>query len=89
MSIGIWYNLHNIQINAVIQRNPIRHTAATAAQTANPVRVGMRMASAVHLKLPVSLYTVRQVVAQGQCIKVKSMTHTAVPAVQPFAVSRA
>ena len=49
-----------------------------------PMPVGMAMESRVHLALFVSLPMVRQVVEQGQCIREKSMVHTAVSQVQPW-----
>ena len=58
---------------------PSRRAAeATRKQTAMPMPVGMAMESRVHLALFVSLPMVRQVVEQGQCIREKSMVHTAV-----------
>ena len=44
-----------------------------AMHAAMPAAVGTRMERSIHLKLPVSLRMVRQVVAQGQCISEKSM----------------
>ena len=46
------------------------------------------METAVHLRLPVSFFIVRQVVEQGQCISENSITLTAVIHVQPLAISR-
>ena len=46
--------------------------------------MGSRNASAVHLRLPVSFFTVSRVVEQGQCISVKIIKHTAVRTLQPF-----
>lgn len=49
-----------------------------------PITVGSRKASKVHLKLPVSLRIVRQVVEHGQCIRQKSMVEIAVIEVHPW-----
>ena len=51
-----------------------------------PAAVGRAAASAVHLRLPVSFFIVRSVVAHGQCIMEKNITLSAVSAVQPFAM---
>ncbi len=50
-----------------------------------PVMVGRRMDTAVHFRLPVSLYMVRQVVEQGQWKRQKIIRQTGVTAVQPWA----
>lgn len=47
-------------------------------QTTKAVPVGISAASAVHLRLPVSLRMVRSVVAQGQCSRLNSMVLSAV-----------
>lgn len=64
-----------------------RETFATMAQMTIPQAVGIKNESAVHLKLPVSFLIVRQVVAHGKCMREKSMVHTAVTQVHPFASS--
>ena len=56
-------------------------------QSAIPINVGKTTAKKVHLKLFVSLYIVRQVVAQGKCISEKTITQSAVTVLQPFAVN--
>lgn len=55
-----------------------------AMHAAMPAAVGTRMERSIHLKLPVSLRMVRQVVAQGQCISENSMVLIAVTQVHPF-----
>ena len=49
-----------------------------------PNKTGSIKDAIVHLMLPVSFCTVKRVVEQGQCIRVKIMKHTAVTHVQPF-----
>ena len=48
--------------------------------------VGIRIARAVHLRLPVSFFMVKIVVAQGQWNRENSITEIAVFIVQPFAI---
>ena len=55
-----------------------------AMHAAMPAAVGTRMERSIHLRLPVSLRMVRQVVAQGQCISENSMVLIAVTQVHPF-----
>lgn len=62
---------------------------AKIKQIINPAAVGIRAESSVHLRLPVSFFTVRRVVEQGQCIREKRRKEIAVISVQPFAVRRA
>ena len=47
--------------------------------------MGRRTAAAVHLRLPVSRWMVRQVVEQGQWKRQKIIRHRGVIAVQPWA----
>lgn len=54
-----------------------------------PMRVGVIRETRVHLRLPVSFFMVRQVVAQGQCIRENSSMDTAVVQLQPFCSSSA
>ena len=69
--------------------NPSRENVRfTRTQSKNPNRVGMIMARAVHFKLPVSFFMVRQVVEQGQWKRQKINMHRAVFKVQPLSVSR-
>ena len=49
--------------------------------------MGMSKEAAVHLRLWVSFLMVMRVVEQGQCIREKSMVHTAVSQVQPFSTN--
>lgn len=49
-----------------------------------PAAVGRAAASAVHLRLPVSFFTVSSVVEHGQCISANMIKHTAVKVFQPF-----
>ena len=49
--------------------------------------VGTAKETAVHFRLCVSLWIVRQVVEQGQCIKENSMVQIAVSQVQPLSTS--
>ena len=51
-----------------------------------PQTVGIKKERRVHFRLPVSFLMVRQVVAQGQCIRENKIVLTAVIQVQPFAV---
>lgn len=53
-----------------------------------PIRVGTANAARVHFMLPVSFFTVKSVVEQGQCIREKRITFIAVTAVQPFEIKR-
>lgn len=50
--------------------------------------MGRRMDTAVHFKLPVSFFMVRQVVEQGQWNREKTAMQTAVLTVHPLADSR-
>ena len=52
-----------------------------------PMIVGVSMETRVHLRLPVSFFIVKQVVAQGQCIRENSSMETAVVQLQPFCTS--
>ena len=61
----------------------------TRIQITQPKNVGSRNDASVHFRLPVSFFMVISVVAQGQCSREKSMVHSAVTGVQPFAVSMA
>ena len=54
-----------------------------------PQTVGIKKERRVHFRLPVSFLIVRQVVAQGQCIRENKIVLTAVIQVQPFAVKAA
>ena len=63
-----------------------RAAVAVRKHTAIPIPVGRRKARTVHFQLPLSLWMVMQVVEQGQCTREKSMVHTAVSQVQPWAV---
>ena len=67
----------------------IRTIAVNTIQINIPARVGIRAARAVHFRLPVSFFTVSRVVEQGQCIRKKISTLTAVAHVHPFATNRA
>ena len=49
-----------------------------------PQIVGIAKEIAVHFQLPVSFFTVSNVVAQGKCKIVKSITFIAVIIVHPF-----
>lgn len=61
----------------------------TAAHRSTPAEVGMRMAAAVHFRLPVSLRMVRQVVEQGQWNRQKIIRHSGVTPVHPWEANRA
>ena len=50
--------------------------------------MGRRIATAVHFQLPVSFFMVRQVVEQGQWNRQKTIMHSAVFQVHPWAVRR-
>ena len=65
----------------------MRVIEAKTKHTAQPARVGITNAAAVHFQLPVSFFTVRSEVEQGQCISENKIVHTAVTQVQPFAVN--
>ena len=63
----------------VSYRSPARRTApVNSAQQTKPKATGSRMAAPVHLRLPVSRRMVRQVVAQGQCIRENRIMEQAV-----------
>ena len=53
-----------------------------------PRMVGIRIAAAVHFRLPVSFLMVRQVVEQGQWKRQKIIMHRAVFQVQPWDTRR-
>lgn len=53
-----------------------------------PVIVGIKKEAIVHLRLWVSFFIVKVVVAQGQCISENIITHMAVSQVHPLAISR-
>jgi hypothetical protein len=57
-------------------------------QRKTPKTVGSRNPTAVHFRLPVSFFMVRQVVEQGQWKRQKISMHRAVFQVHPLAVSR-
>ena len=63
-----------------------RNKQVTKKHITMPIQVGIRNPSAVHFRLWVSFFMVRRVVAQGQCIKVKINTDTAVCIVHPFSM---
>ena len=52
-----------------------------------PIIVGIIKLTAVHLMLPVSLYTVMHEVEQGKWNSTKIIIHTAVDIVQPLAMN--
>ena len=52
-----------------------------------PIIVGIIKLTAVHLRLPVSLYMVIQEVEQGKWNSTKIIIHTAVAIVQPLAIN--
>ena len=52
-----------------------------------PIIVGIIKLTAVHLRLPVSLYMVIQEVEQGKWNSTKIIIHTAVAVVQPLAMN--
>lgn len=52
-----------------------------------PIIVGIIKLTAVHLRLPVSLYMVIQEVEQGKWNSTKIIIHTAVAVVQPLAIN--
>ena len=51
------------------------HMIFTMVHPAIPITVGIRKAAAVHLRLPVSFFMVRQVVEQGQWNREKTAMH--------------
>ena len=53
-----------------------------------PITLGNRKATAVHLRLPVSFFMVRQVVEQGQWKREKIAMQAAVLNVHPWEISR-
>ena len=53
-----------------------------------PVIVGTKNDIAVHFHEPVSFFIVINEVEQGQCIREKSIVHTAVNQVQPLLISK-
>lgn len=57
-------------------------------QKPKPITVGIKIATITHLHFPVSFLMVKQVVEQGQCIKIKITTQTAVKRVQPLATNK-
>lgn len=57
--------------------------------SSRPKAVGRRMDRRVHFRLPVSLWMVSRVVAQGQWNRVKMSVQAAVVVVQPWAARRA
>ena len=57
-----------------------------AAHTTIPATVGITNPSAAQRQPPASFFMVRSEVEQGKCINVKTITHSAVTHVQPFAV---
>ena len=59
-----------------------------AAQVKKAQRVGIIRLRAVYFKLPVSFFTVKRVLLQGQCRTENSITFMAVRCVQPFETSR-
>ena len=65
----------------------MRDIALIMIHTAAPQAVGIKKASAVHLTLLVSFFTVRSVVEQGQCIRENTITQRAVVISQPFETS--
>ena len=68
--------------------NKTDHTQLLITQSAAPSTVGIATATAVHLRLPVSFFIVRQVVDQGQWNRQKIAMESAVFTVQPWAASR-
>ena len=54
-----------------------------------PREAGRRAASIVHFQLPVSFLMVRSVVEHGQCMREKSMVHSAVVIVHPWETNSA
>lgn len=60
--------------------SPLKNRAAAVnkMQTAIPIAVGSAMERNIHFRLCVSFLIVRQVVAQGQCIRVNKIMLTAV-----------
>lgn len=71
---------HIIYINSLAVFAKTKHTI-------KPVNVGTKMDTAVHLRLRVSFFIVRQAVEQGQCISENSIVLTAVIQVQPLPTS--
>lgn len=62
-------------------------TEVNMKHAANPIIVGTSMETAVHLRLCVSFFMVRQVVEHGQCISENSITLIAVIHVHPLSIS--
>lgn len=60
---------------------------ATTKHTSKPIVVGTAKETAVHLRLCVSFFIVKQVVEHGQCSKENSIVQTAVSQVQPLLMS--
>lgn len=65
-----------------------RAAVAKTKQETIPIAAGRRIDRNIHFVLFVSFRIVRQVVVQGQCIKEKRITQTAVIHVQPFSTRR-
>jgi hypothetical protein len=59
---------------------------AISAHSTTPKAVGRITAAAVHFRLPVSFFMVRQVVEQGKWKRIKIMVQRAVTHVQPLSV---